>query len=127
MVNSTAPQLGLVFAALADPTRRAILQRLAQGDTGVTELAEPFNVSLPAISKHLAVLEKAGLVVRERRGRTRQCRLVAAPMKEALDWIAQYRGYWERQLDVLEDYLAELQSEVGAEIQPGPQREEPSP
>lgn len=111
MVNSIAPQLGLTFAALADPTRRAILERLAQGDLAVTELAEPFQVSLPAISKHLRVLERAGLVVQERRGRTRQCRLVAAPMKEAADWISRYRVYWERQLDVLADYLAELQKE----------------
>lgn len=111
MVNSTAPQLGRTFAALADPTRRAILERLAQGDTGVSELAAPFPVSLPAISRHLRVLEQAGLVVRERRGRTRRCRLVAGPMKEAADWIASYRIYWERQLDVLADYLQELQKE----------------
>jgi DNA-binding transcriptional ArsR family regulator len=106
MVKQSPPTLNSVFSALADPTRRQILTRLSEGDATVGELAEPFDVSLPAISKHLAVLEGAGLVTRERDGRTRRCHLVAEPMQEALQWIAQYGRFWEAQLDSLESVLA---------------------
>ncbi|HZA24595.1 MAG TPA: metalloregulator ArsR/SmtB family transcription factor, partial [Dehalococcoidia bacterium] len=91
--------------------RPAILERLAHGEASVTELAEPFHVSLPAISKQLRVLEHAGLLIREKEGRVRRCRLDAEPMKEAVEWLAGYRRYWERQLDSLADYLNELQNE----------------
>lgn len=111
MVNYMSDSLGATFAALADPTRRAILERLARGEASVTELAEPFQVSLPAISKQLRVLEQAGLLIREKEGRVRRCRLDAEPMKEAAEWLARYRRYWERQLDSLADYLNELQNE----------------
>ena len=111
MVNHLADSLGTTFAALADPTRRAILERLAHGEASVTELAEPFQVSLPAISKQLRVLEEAGLIIREKQGRSRRCRLEAEPMKEAAEWLARYQRYWERQLDFLADYLSDLQIE----------------
>lgn len=111
MVNLLDDQLANTFSALSDPTRRAILERLAQGDATVTELAEPFSVSLPAISKQLRVLERAGLLVQEKEGRVRRCRLEARPMREAARWLARYRRYWERQLDFLADYLSELQKE----------------
>lgn len=111
MVNYMSDSLGATFAALADPTRRAILERLAHGEASVTELAEPFQVSLPAISKQLRVLEQAGLLIREKEGRVRRCRLDAEPMREAAEWLARYRRYWERQLDSLADYLNELQNE----------------
>lgn len=107
MVNYSYSSLDRTFAALADPTRRAILARLARGEASVTELAEPFNISLPAISKHLRVLEKAGLLAREREGRVHHCRLVAEPMKDAAEWIAFYQRFWEGQFDALADYLNE--------------------
>lgn len=99
-----------VFAALADPTRRAILARLANGEASVNELAAPFNISLPAISKHLKVLEKAGLIERTRTAQWRPCRLQAAPLKTAADWIAHYKQYWEDSFDRLDLYLKDLQS-----------------
>jgi DNA-binding transcriptional ArsR family regulator len=99
-------RLDATFGALSDPTRRAIVARLTRGEATVGELAEPFEISLPAISKHLTVLEDAGLLVRSREGRTRRCRLVEAPMREALEWIAGYGGFWEGQLDSLERLLA---------------------
>ena len=99
--------LDTTFGALADPTRRAILARLAQGEASVTELAEPFRVSLPAISKHLRVLEGAGLLKREIDGRVHRCRLAPEPMKGAAAWIDFYRAYWERQLNALAKYLEE--------------------
>ncbi len=102
--------LSATFAALADPTRRAILARLAAGETSVTALAEPFEMSLPAISKHLKVLQRAGLVMRSRTAQWRPCRLEAGPMKDAADWLAFYRQFWEQRLDRLEDYVAELQA-----------------
>jgi DNA-binding transcriptional ArsR family regulator len=105
MVNYSSAPLDATFGALADPTRRAILARLAQGEATVTELAEPFRVSLPAISKHLRVLESAGLLQREIDGRVHRCRLAAAPMKNAAAWIEQYRAFWESQFDALEKYL----------------------
>jgi DNA-binding transcriptional ArsR family regulator len=100
--------LNATFAALADPTRRAILMRLASGESSVKELAEPFKMSLPAISKHLKVLEHAGLIARSREAQWRPCRLQPAPLKEAADWVEQYRQFWEQRLDRLEDYLREL-------------------
>src|SRR6516162_2204247 len=103
-------RLSMTFAALADPTRRAILARLALGETSVTELAEPFDISLPAVSKHLKVLERAGLVARGREAQWRPRRLEAAPLREIADWVEHYRRFWEASLDRLDDYLRELQA-----------------
>jgi DNA-binding transcriptional ArsR family regulator len=100
--------LNTTFAALADPTRRAILARLTSGDATVLELAEPFDMSLPAISKHLKVLERAGLISRGRDAQRRPCRIQGAPLKEATDWIDQYRRFWEGSFDRLDDYLKEM-------------------
>jgi DNA-binding transcriptional ArsR family regulator len=102
--------LSTTFAALADPTRRAILARLASGQCSVTELAEPFEMSLPAVSKHLKVLEKAGLVARGREAQWRPCRLDGAPLREVADWVEHYRRFWDESLDRLDTYLRELQS-----------------
>jgi DNA-binding transcriptional ArsR family regulator len=99
-------RLDATFGALSDPTRRAIVERLTRGEASVGELAEPFDMSLPAISKHLTVLEDAGLLVRAKEGRTRRCRLVEEPMRDALEWIANYGSFWEGQLDSLERLLA---------------------
>lgn len=104
-----ADQLSHTFAALADPTRRAILARLASGESSVTELAEPFAMSLPAVTKHLKVLEKAGLISRGRQAQWRPCKLEAQPLRDATDWIAQYRQFWEGSLDRLELYLQQTQ------------------
>lgn len=104
-------RLSLTFAALADPTRRAILARLAQGEASVSELAAPFAMTQPAITKHLKVLERAGLISRGRQAQWRPCRLEAAPLREAGGWIGQYRQLWEERLDRLDDYLAGLQTE----------------
>ena len=101
-------ELTLTFAALADPTRRAILARLSQGEVSVMKLAEPFDMSLPAVSKHLKVLQVAGLVIRGREGQWRPCKLEAAPLKGAMDWIAQHKQHWEERLDRLDAYLLEL-------------------
>ena len=101
--------LDLTFSALADPTRRAMLARLSSGEASVQELAKPFKMSLPAISKHLKVLERAGLIARGRQAQWRPCRLKATPMKEAADWLERYRRFWEESLDRLEDYLKALQ------------------
>ncbi len=109
MVKYQSDPLSGIFGALADPTRRAILARLALGETTVGELAEPFAMSLPAVSKHLGVLETAGLVQRERQGRVRRCHLHAANMKEAADWIDRYKRFWEAQLDSLAHYLEHTQ------------------
>ena len=106
--------LDATFSALADPTRRAILSRLALGDARVSELAEPFEMSLPAISKHLRVLERAGLLHREKQGRAFRCRLEARPMEEAESWIGRYRAFWEDRLDALERYLAASERAGGA-------------
>ena len=103
-------RLSRTFAALADPTRRAILARLTGGQVTVTDLAEPHDMSLPAISKHLRVLERSGLIERGRDAQWRPCRLKAAPMKEAVDWLEDYRRHWEESLDRLADYLKELQA-----------------
>jgi DNA-binding transcriptional ArsR family regulator len=105
--------LSTTFAALADPTRRAILARLAGGETSVTALAQPFAMSLPAISKHLKVLRQAGLITRGRSAQTRPCRLDAARMKDVADWLEPYRRYWEQSFDRLDGYLTQLQSEGG--------------
>ena len=107
-------QLSSTFAALSDPTRRAILKRLAQGETSVMELAKPFEMTLPAISRHLKVLERAGLIQRGKKAQWRPCRLRAAPLKKASDWIGQYRQFWEERLDRLDDYLRELQQPEAA-------------
>jgi DNA-binding transcriptional ArsR family regulator len=102
-------RLSTTFAALSDPTRRAILARLIQGEVTVNELAEPFDMTLPAISRHLKVLERAGLISRGREAQWRPCRLQAAPMRDAAGWLEQYRQFWEQSLDRLEGYLQELQ------------------
>ena len=107
-------QLSATFAALADPTRRAILQRLSSGQVSVTALAEPHDMSLPAISKHLGVLERCGRIERGREAQWRPCRLKARPMKEAADWLDHYRRHWEESLDRLEEYLRELQAKSPA-------------
>jgi DNA-binding transcriptional ArsR family regulator len=103
-------RISVTLAALADPTRRAILARLALGETSVTDLAAPFDMSLPAVSKHLKVLERAGLIARGRDAQWRPCRLHAEPLKEVADWIEHYRRFWEQSLDRLESYLHELQA-----------------
>ena len=105
-----ADQLSTTFAALADPTRRAILARLASGVCSVTELAEPFEMSMPAVSKHLRVLERAGLIARGREAQWRPCRLEAAPIKDVADWAERYRAIWEQRFDRLETYLQKLQA-----------------
>jgi len=104
----TTDHLSSTFAALADPTRRAILARLAIGEAPVTELAKPFDMSMPAISKHLKVLERAGLIARSREAQWRPCRIEAGRLKEVADWVAEYRRFWEQSLDRLDDYLKEL-------------------
>jgi len=106
---TSSEHLNATFSALADPTRRAILARLASGETSVSELAEPFEMSMPAISKHLKVLERAGLIERGREAQWRPCRLAAAPLKDASDWLERYRRFWEEAFDRLDDYLRELQ------------------
>lgn len=107
----TTDALSATFSALADPTRRAILARLSSGDASVTELAAPFQMSLPAVSKHLKVLQKAGLIERGREAQWRPCRLKADRLKDVNDWIANYREFWEARFDRLDDYLMELQEE----------------
>ena len=102
--------LSNTFQALADPTRRAILARLATGETSVTKLAEPFEMSMPAISKHLKVLERAGLIARSREAQWRPCRLEAGPLKDVAGWVEHYRRFWEESFDRLDDYLQELQT-----------------
>ena len=111
-------RLSTAFAALADPTRRAILARLALGEASVTELAEPFDMSLPAISKHLKVLEQAGMIAQSREKQWRPRRLEPAPLKEAADWLENYRRFWEQSFDRLDAYLRTLQTKPGDD---GPQ------
>ena len=110
MVNYQPRQLNRTFAALADPTRRRILEELATGDRCVTDLARPFSMSLPAVSKHLRVLEKARLIRRRRHGRVHSLKLQAAPMRQAAHWIEEYRRFWEGNLDRLDVYLKQLQA-----------------
>jgi DNA-binding transcriptional ArsR family regulator len=105
----TPDRLDATFAALADPTRRAILARLAGGEASVQELAEPFDMSLPAVSKHLKVLERAGLIARGRDAQRRPCRLTAAPLRDVAEWAERYRRFWEESFDRLDGYLRELQ------------------
>jgi DNA-binding transcriptional ArsR family regulator len=107
----THDSLSTTFAALADPTRRAILARLAVQDTSVTELAEPFRMSMPAVSKHLKVLERAGLIARGREAQWRPCRLQAAPLKNVAGWLEDYRRFWEESFDRLDEYLHTLKKE----------------
>jgi DNA-binding transcriptional ArsR family regulator len=104
----TADSLSMTFSALADPTRRAILSRLADGEASVTELAAPFPISLPAVSKHLKVLERAGLIARSREAQWRPCRLEAEPLKEVAEWAEGYRRFWEESFERLDEYLEEL-------------------
>ena len=104
-------RLSTTFSALADPTRRAILARLVSGEASVSEIAEPFAMSLPAVSKHLKVLERAGLITRGRAAQWRPCRLEAAPLKDAADWLEHYRRFWEDSFERLDNYLRELQEE----------------
>lgn len=105
-------RLSSTFAALADPTRRAILARLANGEASVTELAEPFAMSLPAVSKHLKVLERAGLISRGRDAQWRPCRLDASPLREVDAWVNRYREFWEQSFDRLDSYLKQLQTDI---------------
>lgn len=109
-MTAAADPLSSAFAALADPTRRAILARLARGEASVSELSEPFAMSLPAISKHLKVLEKAGLITRGRNAQWRPCQLNGEGLKEVFDWVAEYRRFWEASFDRLEAYLKEIQN-----------------
>ena len=108
----TPDRLSSTFAALADPTRRAILARLISGEASVTQLAEPFDISMPAVSKHLKVLERAGLIARGREAQWRPCRLDASPLKDVADWVAHYRRFWTESLDRLDDYLRIVQREA---------------
>jgi DNA-binding transcriptional ArsR family regulator len=110
-MQATPDHLSATLSALADPTRRAILARLATGEAGVTELARPFDMSLPAVSKHLKVLERAGLIARGREAQWRPCRLEAGPLKEVADFTERYRRFWEESFDRLEDYLRELKAQ----------------
>lgn len=109
-MQTTSDPLSTTFQALADPTRRAILARLAQGEASVSDLAEPFEISLPAISRHLKVLEQAGLVSRTREAQWRPCQLKAGPLKEAAGWIDHYRRFWDASFERMDEYLAELQA-----------------
>jgi len=106
--------LSATFAALADPTRRAILARLSRGDASVLELAEPFDMSQPAVSKHLKVLERAGLIARGRDAQRRPCRIDGRPLKQAADWLGTYRQFWEESYSRLDDYLHQLQTKERA-------------
>ena len=120
--------LSATFAALADPTRRAILARLAAGPANVTELALPFRISQPAVSKHLKVLERAGLITRSREAQSRPCRIAPAPLKDVADWAAGYRAFWEQGFDRLDAYLAQLQTkEKPHDDKPARPRPKPRP
>ena len=114
----TSDRLSSTFAALSDPTRRAILARLALGETSVSKLAAPFAMSLPAVSKHLKVLEHAGLITRGRDAQMRPCKIEVNALKEAGDWLEEYRRLWEQRLDRLEDYLQTLQAEEATKAKP---------
>ncbi|MFD2025082.1 ArsR/SmtB family transcription factor [Promicromonospora aerolata] len=118
MSTATAERLDATFAALADPTRRAIVARLAAGDATVTELAAPFAISQPAISKHLKVLERAGLVTRTREAQRRPCRLEAGPLRDATAWLANYRDYWDESYRQLDALLADLTADAAADTGP---------
>jgi len=118
----TTDHLSTTFAALADPTRRAILARLAGGDASVGELAEPFDISMPAVSKHLKVLERAGLITRGRDAQWRPCRLEPAPLNDVSDWVDRHRRIWEDRLDRLDSYLQELKTRNAKEAKHGRQK-----
>jgi DNA-binding transcriptional ArsR family regulator len=125
MVNYSTPALDSTFAALSDATRRGILARLALGETSISELAAPYDISLPAVSKHLKVLEGAGLIARHKDGRVHRCRLVAEPMKNASEWIEHYRQFWEQQFDALARYLSEsenVENQQWQTLPPTPER-----
>jgi DNA-binding transcriptional ArsR family regulator len=123
MVNHLIPALDATFAALSDATRRGILARLAQSETSVSELAAPYKMSLPAVSKHLRVLERADLVERRKEGRVYRCRLLPGPMKSAAEWIEKYRRFWERQFDSLARYLEDSQKQEDTSwLQQAPRR-----
>jgi DNA-binding transcriptional ArsR family regulator len=109
----SSDRLSVIFSALADPTRRAILARLGSGEASVTELAEPFAMSMPAISKHLKVLERAGLIARGRQAQWRPCRLEAGALKDVADWVEHYRQFWDESFDRLDEFLQQLQLEEG--------------
>lgn len=113
--ETATDSLSTVFAALADPTRRAILDRLTSGEASVSELSEPFDMSMPAISKHLKVLERAGLIARSRDAQWRPCHLDPAPLKTAAEWIDHYRRFWEQSFDRLDEYLRELKKKEKAD------------
>lgn len=119
-------RLSATFAALADPTRRAILARLASGEASVSELAEPFAISPPAVTKHLKMLERAGLISRSREAQRRPCKLEAQPLQEAMGWIEQYRQMWEARLDRLDDYLKQLQLATDTAAQTAPLKKTPA-
>ena len=110
-MQTQTDRLNSTFSALADPTRRAILARLSSGEASVTDLAKPMKMTMPAVTKHLKVLQKAGLIRQERRAQWRPCFLVASPLKEASDWVEQYRKFWEQSLDRLDAYLKFLQAQ----------------
>src|SRR5258707_12562780 len=116
----TPSDLDTTFAALADPTRRAILARLSSGEASVKELAEPFDMTLPAVTKHLKVLQRAGLITQGRRAQWRPCRLEAQPLREVADWVEQYRRFWDESFDRLDQYLKELQEREKPNDRSGP-------
>lgn len=120
-----ADHLSSTFAALADPTRRAILTRLAAGETSVTDLAKPFDMSLPGISKHLKVLERAGLITRSREAQWRPCRLDAERLKEVAEWVGHYQRFWDQSFDRLDDYLREFQKKEKKPTRKSPKRASP--
>lgn len=109
-MQSSQDRLNSTFAALSDPTRRAILARLSSGEASVGDIAKPFRMTMPAVTKHLKVLQRAGLITQGRQAQWRPCKLKAGPLKEASDWVEQYRKFWEESFDRLDDYLKELQS-----------------
>jgi DNA-binding transcriptional ArsR family regulator len=113
MTTTPIDQLSATFSALADPTRRAILTRLAEGEASVQEISRPFQMTLPAVSKHLKVLQRAGLVEQGRRAQWRPCRIKAEPLKDAADWVEQYRTLWEERFDRLDEYLQEMKQKAG--------------
>jgi DNA-binding transcriptional ArsR family regulator len=127
MVNYERSRLDAVFAALADPTRRAILARLARREASVSELARPFRMSLPGVHKHLRVLERAGLLTQTKRGRVRRCRLQANAMRNAARWIERYRRFWEQQFDALATYLEATEPKETASWPPLPPPPDPAP
>src|ERR1700732_4287812 len=120
--EASPDSLSSTFSALADPTRRAILARLASGEVSVTKLAEPFEMSMPAISKHLKVLERAGLIARGREAQWRPCRLEAGPLKDASKWLEHYRRFWEQSFDRLEEYLREVQKKEKKHVRKQPKK-----